>query len=87
MCCRADLYGTVFADFKMSSKTIFGVPPLAGSAREPAGPASSGVFFLVLQVLESCLPRELSAACFKGNMLNQNGLDTSRSVTTLNEGD
>ena len=27
---------------------VFGVPPLVSSAREPAGPASSGVFFLIL---------------------------------------
>ena len=27
---------------------VFGVPPLASSTREPAGPASSGVFFLIL---------------------------------------
>jgi hypothetical protein len=27
---------------------VFGVPPVASSTGEPAGPASSGVFFLIL---------------------------------------
>ena len=45
---------------------VFGVPPLSSSAREPAGPASSGVFFLIL-LLDKQKNRQ---AASKGNLMD-----------------
>ena len=46
------------------SNLVFGVPPLASSAREPAGPASSGVFILVFDKQKN------RQAASKGNLMD-----------------